>query len=422
MSSDRKLKVLILHDPDKKNSRGALLEILESLAAETKELESLEAAEHADFACDVILIDEGSRAGSLLPTLKKLKESETLSSLPVIALTANSSAAEVIETMRLGALDHLLKPIDKSQLTAALKRAQSKPRNEQSSVVESFVGHSAAMQEVHKLAGLSAASATNVLISGETGTGKSALAREIFAHTTKPRGTLSVIECTAVPEDYESFVSISEQSAGTVILDEIGDLNLSTQGLLVRALKTLEAANQKVCRIIATTQYDLISMVQEKRFREDLYYRLNVLPIHLPPLKDRGADILLLAEYFLQEASFSKPKSLSSGAAKILLDTSWPGNVRQLRNLMHHLNVTVRSALIEADDLQIVSKDASKSSAGEIDSDSSLDYHKVLGAVEKELLERALAQANGSRSEAARLLGINRQLLYSKLKAHGLGN
>lgn len=422
MSSGHKLKVLILHDQEKSNSRGALLEILDFQAGEIKEFGSLEAAEHADFACDVIIIDEGSSVGSLLPTLKKLKESETLSSLPVIALTASTSAAEVIETMRLGALDHLLKPIDKSQLTAALKRAQSKPRSDKSPVVESFVGHSAAMQEVHKLAGLAAGSATNVLISGETGTGKSALAREIFSHTAKPRGTLTVIECTAVPEDYESFISISEQSAGTVILDEIGDLNLSTQGLLVRALKTLETSAEKVCRIIATTQYDLISMVQEKRFREDLYYRLNVLPITLPPLKERGADILLLAEYFLQEASFSKPKSLSSAAAKILLDTSWPGNVRQLRNLMHHLNVTVRSAVIEADDLQTILKVAAKSSASEIDNDNSLDYHRVLGAVEKELLERALAQANGSRSEAARLLGINRQLLYSKLKAHGLGN
>lgn len=425
MSSLSKLKVLILQDSQRENSTGTLLEIIESFAAEIKEADSLELAENAGFAADIILIDEGSSYGSLIPTLSRVKESETCKTVPVIALTASSSAAEVIETMRLGALDHLLKPVDKSQLAAAFKRAESKPRSanvsESKSGGESFVGHCPAMQEVHKLIGLAAGSTTNVLVSGETGSGKSTVAREIFSHTAKPRGTLSVIECTAVPEDYESFVSISQQSAGTVILDEVGDLNLSTQGMLVRALKSLEAGGDSSCRIIATTQHDLITMVQEKRFREDLYYRLNVLPIYVPPLKKRGSDILLLAEYFLQEASFAQAKSLSSGAAKVLLDAPWPGNVRQLRNLMHHLNVTVRSANIEAGDLHMLAGSAIGNN--EVTSgDKSLDYHQVLGAVEKDLLQRALEKANGSRSEAARILGINRQLLYSKLKSHNLEN
>ncbi len=361
-----------------------------------------------------------------MATLGKWKENERLAAVPTIALTATSSASEVIETMRMGALDHLTKPVDKAQLVAALKRAESRPRNVQlagnSFGEDSFVGHCAPMQTVQKLVGLAAACTTSVLVSGDTGTGKSTVARAIFAHTAKPRGTLTVIECTAVPEDYESFVSISNKSSGTVILDEVGDLSLNTQGMLVRALKALESAVDNHCRIVSTTQHDLIAMVQDKRFREDLYYRLNVLPIQVPALKTRGADILLLAEYFLQEASAGSPKSLSSAAAKVLLDASWPGNVRQLRNLMHHLNVTVRSAVIEEGDLTMIAGTGSKMAQTSTSTDDNLDYHQVLGKVEKDLLERALSKANGNRAEAARLLGINRQLFYSKLKAHGLDN
>lgn len=404
--------------------------MLESLSSDIREAVSLRDAEKLvqaeEFAADVIIIDEGSRDGGLLATLGKWKENERLGTVPTIALTATSSASEIIETMRMGALDHLSKPVDKAQLTAALKRAESKPRNaqlaENSFAGESFVGHCALMQTVQKLIGLAAACSTNVLVSGETGTGKSTVARAIFAHTVKPRGTLTVIECTAVPGDYESFVSISNKSSGTVILDEVGDLSLNTQGMLVRALKAFESAGDNHCRIVSTTQHDLIAMVQDKRFREDLYYRLNVLPIQLPALKTRGADILLLAEYFLQEASVGSPKSLSSAAAKVLLDAGWPGNVRQLRNLMHHLNVTVRSAVIEESDLTMIAGAGSNKEQKTTRSDDNLDYHQVLGTVEKDLLERALTKANGNRAEAARLLGINRQLFYSKLKAHGLDN
>lgn len=189
--------------------------------------------------------------------------------------------------------------------------------------------------------------------------------------------------------------------------------------MLVRALKeSLKGTGAP--RIIATTQYDLLTMVKEKRFREDLFYRLSVLPISLPPLRERGSDILSLAEAFLLQARPAAAKRISSSAAKVLLDYKWPGNVRELENLMYHLTFSVRPEIIDASDLSMIVPAQADSEADE--SLLSMDYYSAMSALEKRLLERALHQANGSRAEAARLLGINRQLLYSKLKAHGLMN
>src|SRR5262249_38512517 len=150
----------------------------------------------------------------------------------------------------------------------------------------------------------------------------------IHRHSRHSQEPLTVIDCTAVPEDYDSFQSLSSDAIGTVILDEIGDLNSQMQAMLVRALKELPvhapSSSTSSVRIIATTQYELIDMVKQKSFREDLYYRLNVLSIALPPLRERGSDILALAETFLQQASPDLPKRLSSSASKRLLDHDWP--------------------------------------------------------------------------------------------------
>jgi two-component system NtrC family response regulator len=267
-----------------------------------------------------------------------------------------------------------------------------------------------------------------VLVQGETGTGKDAVARTIHRHSQHKHEPLTVVDCTAVPEDYESFESLTPGAQGTVILDEIGDLNTQMQAMLVRALKEDSPAKTSAessmagaaLRIIATTQYDLINMVKDKRFREDLYYRLNVLPIMLAPLRERGSDVLALAESFLQQARPEAKIRLSSSAAKALLDYNWPGNVRELQNLMYHLSVVVRSTVIEESDLNISTNWQNKRADIDCQTTESLDYYTAMGALEKSLLTRALKEAHGSRAEAARLLGINRQLLYAKLKTHGL--
>jgi two-component system NtrC family response regulator len=346
------------------------------------------------------------------------------SALPLIVVTAEARSDDVIEAMRLGAFDHLSEPLEQNDLRSVIERALARPKDDVRSTTSTsieddfFAGVSVVMRRVQKLIGIAAACEATVLVQGETGTGKSTIARVIHKHSA--HRSLTVIDCTAVPEDYQSFHSLAPGASGTVILDEIGDLNSQTQALLVRALKESSGASEQP-RIIATTQYDLIAMVKDKRFREDLYYRLNVLPVMLAPLRERGSDILALAEIFLQQARPDTPKRISTAAAKLLLDYPWPGNVRELENLMYHLTFAVRGSVIEQGDLSVIAAGAANAIASEDTAASqSLDYYSTMAVVEKRLLERALHAAGGSRAEAARLLGINRQLLYAKLKTHGL--
>ncbi|CAN5461184.1 sigma-54 dependent transcriptional regulator [soil metagenome] len=406
--------VLLLYDIDSSkindNQSLAFCEVLEKLGHKVYEAASLVEALKAlrSDTIEIIFIDQpGSMA---VRSLTAIKGEGSLAAVPTVVLSLSKDDGEkndnVIEAMRMGATDHMVKPtinqvkvvIDRAIATSSMASNYHLPD-------QLVLGQSAVMRQVQKLIGMAASCEATVLILGETGTGKDRVAREIHKHSQQSTIPLTVVDCTAVPEDYQSFRALSEGAHGTVILDEIGDLNSQTQAMLVRALKEANGV-----RIVATTQYDLVEMVKERRFREDLYYRLNVLPIVLPPLNKRGSDILALAELFLQQAQPNSPKQLSSSAAKLLLDYPWPGNVRELQNLMYHLSFTVRSETIEVEDLEIESNTRN----------TTLDYYSTMADVEKRLLEQALESANGSRTEAARLLGINRQLLYSKLKAHGL--
>jgi two-component system, NtrC family, response regulator len=215
-----------------------------------------------------------------------------------------------------------------------------------------------------------------------------------------------------------------EADGGTLFLDEIGDMPLEMQAKILRVLQDKVVApvggqssyNVNI-RIVAATHQDLAQKVQDGSFRQDLYFRLNVLNIRLPALRERGADILLLAEHFLQRFT-SSPKSLSAAAAKRLLEHPWLGNVRELENVIRSSTLAVRGLVIDARDLQIA---ATTSRAGTpIDDLLELDFHSAVSQFEKLLLEKALKTAGGNRAETARLLSIHRQLLYAKLKEHGL--
>jgi len=417
---------IILVLSDESDSTSVLPESLEKLRHKIVEVHSVEEVlqRSTQANIDVLFIDGRAQNESLLSTLAALKEARDLASIPFVVVTAQAKSDEVIEVMKLGAFDHLSAPVSMQELDSVVNRAIAKPRqnevvNESRPLDDFLVGHSSAMRHVEKLIGMAAMSDATVLITGETGTGKDTVGRTIHRYGKHRDQPLTVIDCTAVPEDYGSFQSLSEGSRGTVILDEIGDLNAQMQAMLVRALKEtpLNATNDAVLapRIIATTQYDLINMVKERRFREDLFYRLNVLSIKLPPLRERGSDVLALAETFLQQANPEMPKRLSSSAVKLMLDYEWPGNVRELENLMYHLTVIVRSSVIAEGDVSMLSHSTPEATANE-----ELDYYSAVATLEKRLLIRALKEANGSRAEAARLLGINRQLLYSKLKTYGL--
>lgn len=377
---------------------------------------------------EIIICDLYTADGIALKALQKFIPHETTGEVPIIVVTKDASAGAIIEIMKLGVFDHLSAPIEIDELESVINRAIAKPKQQTGSTSlkseNMLIGNSASMRSVEKLIGMAAVSEATVLITGETGTGKDTVARAIHEHSKHNGEPLTVIDCTAVPEDYGSFQSLAEGSRGTIILDEIGDLNSQMQAMLVRALKEIQitpataSGTKSSARVIATTQYNLITMVKEKSFREDLFYRLNVIPIQLPPLRERGSDILVLAETFLQQANPANAKRLSSAASKILLDHEWPGNVRELQNLMYHLNVIVRSTLIEASDLTMLR--TTQSTNADDGADNKLDYYSAVATLEKRLLIRALKEANGSRTDAAKLLGINRQLLYSKIKAHGL--
>jgi transcriptional regulator with PAS, ATPase and Fis domain len=298
------------------------------------------------------------------------------------------------------------------------------------------------MREVQKLIGVAASSDATVLMLGETGTGKELVARAIHRHSDRATRPFVAVNCAAIPAELlesELFGHVRgaftgavqtragrfrEADSGTLFLDEIGDMTPAMQAKMLRALQDRVitpvgggAAQQVNVRVIAATQHDLAALVREEKFREDLFYRLNVLRIELPPLRERSSDILLLAEHFLQRALPDAPKKLSAAAAKALLEHAWPGNVRELENLMRSLSLTVRGAVIDCSDLHFENAAAAVGAMNEL---LTLDLPTATARLEKMLLQRALRETGGNRAEAARQLGIRRQFLYAKLKEHGL--
>jgi two-component system NtrC family response regulator len=363
---------------------------------------------------------------------------------PVTVLTAHATAANTIEAMRLGAFDHLTKPIGReevSRVLAAMIAARAEPRSFR---VESeqggLIGSSEAIRAVQKTIGMLADSNATVLISGETGTGKELVARAIHDHGHRGRQPFVAVNCAAIPAElleselfghvrgaFTGAVSdrkgaFREADHGTLFLDEIGDMDSAMQAKILRALQeriVTPVGGKPVpvdVRVIAATHRDLSQRVRDGNFREDLFYRLHVVPIQLPPLRERIADIVPLAEHFLAKASAAK--RLSPDAAARLIRHGWPGNVRELKNAMERAAVLVRSDVVHAADLDFIDE-TQPTAPGAIDWPDE-DLLSATARLEEMLIRRALARSAGNRAEAARLLGIHRQLLYSKMTRYGL--
>ena len=365
---------------------------------------------------------------------------------PIAILTAVPTSENTIEAMRLGAADHLAKPIGRDELKRLLQRML--PASGATTQVpanggrdDDLVGPSTIMREVQKSIGLLADSDATVLLLGETGTGKEVVARSIHRHGRRAKAPFVPVNCAAIPgELLESLLfghvrgaftgavadrlgSFREAQGGTLFLDEIGDMDLAMQAKLLRALqeRVVTPVGGKPApidvRVVAATHRDLRQSVRDGRFREDLYYRLGVVPIVLPPLRERLADIIPLAEHFLALAA--TPKRLSAGAAARLLAHPWPGNVRELVNAITRASTLVRRPVIEADDLAFLSADPAPS--------TSTDWlagrlPEAVERLEREMIRRALLETGGNRAQAAERLGIRRQLLYQKLERYGEGN
>ena len=392
---------------------------------------------------DAVLLDLRMPGMDGIEVLRRLRAGKNPP--PVAVLTAVPTAGNTIEAMRLGAIDHLAKPVGRADLFALLERmlpaatADAPATDRAESNEEDIVGGSAELRNVQKKIGMLADSDTTVLITGETGTGKEVVARALHRHGRRAGKPFVAVNCAAIPgELLESQLfghtrgaftgavadragSFREADKGTLFLDEIGDMTLTLQAKLLRVLqdRTVTPLGGKPfsvdVRILAATHRDLGQLVREGKFREDLFYRLGVVPLALPPLRERLADILPLAEHFLALAGAAK--RVSAQAAARLLAHPWPGNVRELRNAMERVAVLARHPVLTAEDFAFL--DAQPAPSGAADWLEG-DLPTAVARLEEKMLRRALAAAAGNRADAARRLGIHRQLLYEKMKRYGI--
>jgi DNA-binding NtrC family response regulator len=380
---------------------------------------------------------------------------EIVPDLPIIMVTGNGSVEGAVAVMRAGAFDFITKPVDKKLLDVAVARAvrhgglqtEVKRLREQASVtatVGTLIGDSVPMRRVQDLIQRVATSEASVLIWGETGTGKELVARAIHATSARKDQPFVAINCAAVPatlleselfgHSRGAFTDAKSQrpglftkaSGGTLFLDEIGEMPLDMQAKLLRALqeRTVRPVGSDTevpfdARLITATHRDLESAVNEGRFRQDLYFRINVVRVDLPALRERGGDILRLAHHFLhQYAQRSGKEALTIGpnVAERLLGYDWPGNVRELENCIERATALAQSGAIAVEDLpdrvRVHEPDRFIVSANEAEELISLDE------LEKRYILRVLKLTEGNRSRAAIVLGLDRRTLYRKLSRY----
>jgi nitrogen regulation protein NR(I) len=464
--------ILIIDDDDQ--LRKSFEKLLSEEGYEVKSAPSGEAGLKVvqSDVLDLVILDMRLPGMNGLETFQAIHQIEP--KLPVIMMTAYGTTETAIEATKLGAFDYILKPFDVPEMLAVIAQALEAGRFMRSPVDvdvvpdkasrEAILGRSKPMQDVYKAIGRVSSTDATVLIRGESGTGKELVARAIYQHSLRAQKPFLVINCVAIPENlleselfgYEKGAftgavhrrvgKIEQANGGTVFLDEIGDMPFTIQAKILRLLqeKSIERLGGRETipvdvRIIAATNRDLEAALAEGRFREDLYYRLKVVTIWLPPLRERAGDIPLLTEYFLSrfaaDVGIDNP-GITSEAMGMLDSYPWPGNVRELGNAIQKTlifnrgapvcpeDVTQaisgkslgRSALSETGDQAIRQwiRDALTSKADENMFDSCLDRFASI------LISEALNLTGGNRSRAAKLLGLSRPTLHSKIEKYHL--
>lgn len=422
-----------------------------SLSADGRE--AIDSAEQEPF--DVILMDIRMRGLDGLETLRRLRP--IAPDTPVVLMTAYASVKTAVEALRSGAEDYLTKPLDIEELKVVLKKVLqiSGLKKENLQLREelgkrfdfsSIIGSSPGMQALFETLERVAPTEATVLITGESGTGKELIARALHRNSLRKDRVFVTVNCAALPETLlESELFGHEKGAftgadkhrigrfgmadgGTIFLDEIGELSVPIQAKLLRVLQ--EKAFEPVgssrtveidTRIIAATNKDLENEIKADRFREDLYYRLNVVALKVPSLRERTEDILLLAHHFLETLSHKNQKlikGLSREAAHALTAYEWPGNVRELENVIERGVILSRGTVIGANDLPENLRDLTDDNTPTLSSEAMTD--KTLKDVEEETIRYTLARHNGNRTRTAKTLGISRRTLQLKLKAYGI--
>jgi two-component system nitrogen regulation response regulator NtrX len=401
---------------------------------------------------DVIILDIWLPGMDGLSTLVRLQERHV--DAVVVMISGHGNIESAVRAIKMGAFDFVEKPLslEKTVLVVAnavrQRRLEAENRELRATVGRrhTMVGDSYAMRQLLEQVAMAAPTNGRVLIYGDNGTGKELVARTIHMRSRRMKGQFIEVNCAAIPEELiESELfghmkgaftgAVADRrgkfelaDGGTLFLDEIGDMSVKTQAKVLRALQEQVVepvggtSSVKVdVRVIAATNKDLPTEIRAGRFREDLYFRLNVIPIFVPPLRDRDSDIPQLAEHFMAEFAREygrRPKKLDAGAATGLRAYRWPGNVRELRNVIERLMIMVPGDTIAAADLGFL--DASLVAAPEEAGSVPLPLHEARERFERDYILRALAAQNGNISRTADVLGVERSNLYRKMRAFGI--
>jgi two-component system response regulator HydG len=453
MKSQQKNKARLLVVEDEEAARSALAQFLEAegYTVDTAEDGVLGVAIASERPPDVVVTDLNMPRMNGLELLKALREQDR--ELPVIMVTSLDDTSTAVQAMRAGAADYLTKPIDLDALSVAVERAlehrevrveaenlRRQIRERDSEGLQGLLGTSPVMQKVYRVARQVASSRATVLITGESGTGKGELARSIHALGPRADKPFITLHCAALAEslleselfghekgsftgaDRRRVGRFEQADGGTLFLDEIGEIPLATQVKLLRVLqeRTFErvGGNDAITvdvRVIAATNKDLATEVQEGRFREDLYYRLNVVHVEMPPLRLRGADIIVLAEHFLRKFALDNHKRIegfTSDARTKLLSFRWPGNVRALENAIERAVVLTEGPLIGADDLPF---EAAPETLGVVRIPGS-----TMAEIERYAITKTLEATGGSTAKTADILDISIRTIQYRLHEYGL--
>ena len=456
---------------DEKNIRRTFKMVLE---AEGFTVSTAETGEEALELCreakpDAVVLDVKLPGIDGIETLRRLRATER--ELPVIMISGHATIATAVEATRVGAFDFVEKPLSKERLLVAIRNAlevRSLGREVRALRARDrrrhlMVGESPPLRAIREQVAQIAPTGARILISGESGTGKELVARAVHEGSERSKGPFVKVNCAAIPEELiesELFGAVKgaftgatqsrdgkflQADKGTLFLDEIGDMSLKAQAKVLRALQEGEiervGSNQTVrvdVRVLAATNKDLAAEARAGRFREDLFFRLNVVPVHVPPLRERRDDIPLLAEHFL--ANYLDENSLpqrrfAPEALQLLRSLPWPGNIRELGNAVERLAILARGERIGPDEVtrcgvggDLTSVGAAPTAAGDPARCSPAAVMAAGGLVaarqdfESRCITAALAEAEGNVSQAARLLGIDRTNLHKKIQAYGLGS
>lgn len=424
-----------------------------------------------DAKPDVVVIDLSLPDTGGLELFKRLREFD--SRVPFIFITGHGTVQSAIEATKLGAYDYLFKPLELDEIRTLLDKAFNLSRMvrvqpvlaesdaDEDSTGDAIVGRCKAMKEVYKAIGRVASQNLTVLLLGESGTGKEVVAQAIYHHSARATGPFQAINCAAIPDALlESEIFGHEKGAftdahrqrigkleqadgGTLFLDEVGDMSPMTQAKVLRVLQdqTFERVGGNTpirvdARIIAATNQDLKQLVSEGLFRSDLYFRLSVVTIHLPPLRDREDDLRVLAEYFLRRYSneFGKDiRTLAPETLEMLQGYAWPGNVRELESVMKQSLLVARGNILLPDFLPPLGDGGSdprgagnpeflseRSIAERIEAGTDNLYAEAISITERQLLRQVLTHTFGNQLKAATILGISRVTLRSKLNSLGI--